>query len=83
MLHVAVIAVLTKLEPYIARPTHQLDTKRRKSMEKLTSLGKVGGSSSKIFVSISKSVLQPLYGKIPLASSTSDIPRLHTSARMS
>src|SRR6218665_1917549 len=51
-------------------------TKSRKSMEKFFPGGRAGWSSSRTFVSISKSVLQFLYGNSPVASSTCQSKRL-------
>lgn len=47
------------------------------------SVGRLGGSDSSTRVSTSKSVLHPLYGNEPVASSTSVIPSDQTSARIS
>ena len=63
--------------------THQRVTKLRKSELNAGYAGSDGGSSCRTFVSTSKSVLQSLYGKLPVASSTNVMPRLHTSARIS
>lgn len=55
-------------------------TKSLKSGLKSLSSGKKGGSSLMTLLSTSKSVLQSLYGKSPVANSTKVIPNDHTSA---
>lgn len=60
-----------------------MSIKLRNWSENLPSSGNEGGSSVTTFDNSSKSVAQPEYGYFPMASSSTEIPKLQTSARIS
>ena len=63
-----------------SKVTNQRQTKLQKSIENRCPGGSSGGSSSRIFASISKSLRQFLYGNSPVANSTCNITSYHLSS---